>query len=193
MQVAETGGEVDEGPTRFARYKYPAMRKTLGNFTLHVRPRIQPAPAGTCIIASTDVRAPLTFAAFVVRGLMLCWSQVDEGEFTDSEILVMLGENGTGKTTFIRMLAGMLKPDDHFCELPEYNVSYKPQKISPKFTSTVRNLLHKRIRDAYLHPTFINDVMKPMQVRVLKGAPGSLLPEHVRDCAIRAQAAHVCS
>ena len=103
-------------------------------------------------------------------GCCCCW-QVDEGEFTDSEILVMLGGNGTGKTTFIRMLAGMLKPDDHFCELPEYNVSYKPQKISPKFTSTVRNLLHKRIRDAYLHPTFINDVMKPMQVNTTSCSP----------------------
>ena len=36
--------------------------------------------------------------------------QVEAGSFTDSEIIVMLGENGTGKTTFIRMLAGMLKP-----------------------------------------------------------------------------------
>lgn len=31
---------------------------------------------------------------------------VEAGSFTDSEIIVMLGENGTGKTTFIRMLAG---------------------------------------------------------------------------------------
>jgi hypothetical protein len=30
--------------------------------------------------------------------------------------------------------------------------SYKPQKISPKFDGSVRTLLHKKIRDAYLHP-----------------------------------------
>jgi len=50
------------------------------------------------------------------------------GEFTDSEILVLLGENGTGKTTFVRMLAGILKSDTE-AQVPELNVSYKPQKI----------------------------------------------------------------
>lgn len=31
-------------------------------------------------------------------------------------------------------------------------ISYKPQKISPKFQGTVRQLLHKKIRDTYVHP-----------------------------------------
>ena len=44
------------------------------------------------------------------------------------------------------------------------NVSYKPQKISPKSSGTVRQLLHTRIRDSYCHPQFITDVIKPLQV-----------------------------
>lgn len=90
---------------------------------------------------------------------------IEAGEFNDSEIIVMLGENGTGKTTFIRMLAGMLKPDNELeVELDEFTVSYKPQKISPKFPGTVRDLLHKRIRETYLHPQFQADVIKPLQI-----------------------------
>ena len=40
--------------------------------------------------------------------------RVVEGEFTDSQIIVMLGENGTGKTTFIRMLVWSLSHADIF-------------------------------------------------------------------------------
>ncbi|KAL9973783.1 hypothetical protein ACROYT_G020285 [Oculina patagonica] len=88
---------------------------------------------------------------------------IDGGEFSDSEIIVMLGENGTGKTTFIRMLAGKLAPDSNE-QVPMMNVSYKPQKISPKSKNTVRMLLHEKIRDAYVHPQFISDVIKPLQI-----------------------------
>jgi ATP-binding cassette subfamily E protein 1 len=89
---------------------------------------------------------------------------VTEGKFSDSEILVLLGENGTGKTTFIRMMAGKLEPDTGSGEVPALNISFKPQKISPKHQGTTRQLLHDRIRDAYVHPQFVADVMRPLKI-----------------------------
>ncbi len=58
---------------------------------------------------------------------------IEGGSFGQSQIVVMLGQNGTGKTTLIKMLAGILKPDDTDIEMPKLSISYKPQEIAPKF------------------------------------------------------------
>ncbi|KAG2075292.1 P-loop containing nucleoside triphosphate hydrolase protein, partial [Suillus decipiens] len=86
---------------------------------------------------------------------------VEAGSFTDSEIIVMLGENGTGKTTFVRLLAGVTTPDNEADKM-ELAVSLKPQTISPKFPGTVRMLLLKQIKAAFMLPQFQTEVMKPM-------------------------------
>eukprot|EP00276_Gloeochaete_wittrockiana_P019712 CAMPEP_0184341576 /NCGR_PEP_ID=MMETSP1089-20130417/10173_1 /TAXON_ID=38269 ORGANISM="Gloeochaete wittrockiana, Strain SAG46.84" /NCGR_SAMPLE_ID=MMETSP1089 /ASSEMBLY_ACC=CAM_ASM_000445 /LENGTH=599 /DNA_ID=CAMNT_0026669933 /DNA_START=66 /DNA_END=1865 /DNA_ORIENTATION=- len=91
---------------------------------------------------------------------------IKSGDFSGSEIVVMLGQNGTGKTTFIRMLAGIMKSDSDE-QVPELRVSYKPQKISPKFEGTVRQLLHQKIRTSLGHPQFQSDVYKPLQIENL--------------------------
>jgi ATP-binding cassette subfamily E protein 1 len=91
---------------------------------------------------------------------------VQGGSFTDSEIIVLLGENGTGKTTLIRILAGNLAAEDGV-DVPQLNISYKPQKISPKFQGTVRQLLMSKIRDAVIHPQFNTDVLKPLHIENL--------------------------
>jgi ATP-binding cassette subfamily E protein 1 len=89
------------------------------------------------------------------------------GAFTDSEIIVMLGENGMGKTTFIRMLAGAFSADDGV-KAPELNVSYKPQKLSPpKESIPVRYLLMQRIKGMFNHPQFQTDVLKPLNIEKL--------------------------
>lgn len=88
---------------------------------------------------------------------------VRSGEFTDSEIIVMMGENGTGKTTFIKLLAGMIEADNGQ-KIPDLNVSLKPQTIAPKFPGTVRQLFLKRIRASFLHPQFQTDVVKPLKI-----------------------------
>ena len=49
---------------------------------------------------------------------------MEAGHFVESQIIVMLGENGTGKTTFIRMLAGSKGAEpDNGAEMPSLNVN----------------------------------------------------------------------
>ena len=90
--------------------------------------------------------------------------ETESGEFSDSEILVMMGENGTGKTTLIKLLAGAIPADKGSEDLPKLNVSMKPQKIAPKFPGTVRQLFFKKIRAQFLNPQFQTDVVKPLKI-----------------------------
>jgi ATP-binding cassette subfamily E protein 1 len=86
---------------------------------------------------------------------------VDAGQFADSEIIVLLGENGMGKTTLVKMLGGKLAPDEEDQKI-SLRVSMKPQTsesdsvdladrlVSPRFPGTVRMLLLKRIKAMFM-------------------------------------------
>ncbi len=94
---------------------------------------------------------------------------VEEGGFSESEIIVLLGRNGMGKTTFIRLLAGLAEPDidpdtNEKPFIPKLSVSYKPQKIDPTFNGTVRELFYKKLGTAWLEAQFTTDIIKPLNI-----------------------------
>ncbi len=91
--------------------------------------------------------------------------KVEGGHFQSSEIVVLLGENGTGKSTFVHMLAGRLKADN--VEMEKMAVSLKPQKITPKFEGTVRNLLDIQLGYTWTSTLFEKEVIKPLKIKEL--------------------------
>ena len=56
--------------------------------------------------------------------------EVKSGEFSHSEIVVLLGENGTGKSTLIHMLAGVEKPDDEEVEVSTQNLTFRCRNLA---------------------------------------------------------------
>ncbi|KAM0675532.1 ATP-binding cassette sub- E member 1 [Gurleya vavrai] len=100
---------------------------------------------------------------------------IKEGYFSRSEIIVFLGENGMGKTTFVGIIAGLIKPDCEDSFFPQMTVSVKPQKILPKFTGTVRDLFMCKIRASFLDSFFNNEVIKPLNIDYLLNSNVNLL------------------
>lgn len=68
--------------------------------------------------------------------------EIEGGSFSQSEIIVFLGKNGTGKTTFIKMLAGKIAPNDSNIYIPKLAVSYKPQEVHFKPQQVICFFLH---------------------------------------------------
>lgn len=95
--------------------------------------------------------------------------EVEPGSIYTGEIVGILGRNGLGKTTFARLLAGAVEPDDGSAEV-NLTISYKPQYLDPSFDGTVRELFASevdlydrefdaRIREPFtLEPLFERDV-----------------------------------
>lgn len=59
-----------------------------------------------------------------------------------------------------------MKPDSDV-ELPDFSVSYKPQKLSLNYPSTVRDWLSNKIGDSYTDPVFVAEVIKPLYIEPL--------------------------
>lgn len=90
----------------------------------------------------------------------------EPGQIVRGEIIGILGPNGIGKTTFIKVLAGIEKTDDNQ-RLSELTVSYKPQYIAPDYEGTVQELLLSVAKENYTSSWYKTEILQPLRINPL--------------------------
>jgi len=85
--------------------------------------------------------------------------EAEEGEVQHNEIITAFGPNGIGKTTFAKMLAGVVNPDEGKIG-KKVSISYKPQYLTSDFDGTVQEFL-MTTAPTYGTNLFKTEIVKP--------------------------------
>jgi ATP-binding cassette subfamily E protein 1 len=108
---------------------------------------------------------------------LLQWSQMEKtfkgfkltiepGEIRSGEIIGILGPNGIGKTTFVKILAGVEESDDKR-QLGKLTVSYKPQYIAPDYEGSVQELLMSVAKENFVSSWYKTEIATPLRLQPL--------------------------
>ncbi len=92
--------------------------------------------------------------------------KIEPGEIKQGEIVGILGPNGIGKTTFVKILAGVEETDNK-TKLGELTVSYKPQYIAPDYPGTVQELLMSVAKENFVSSWYKTEIAQPLRLQVL--------------------------
>jgi len=90
---------------------------------------------------------------------------VEASELAKKQVVGIVGANGIGKTTFVKILAGLIKPTTGNIS-KKVKVSYKPQHIVAEKGHTVRSILASTGKLASSQ-MFMLDVIEPLQLDAL--------------------------
>lgn len=91
---------------------------------------------------------------------------IGNGVIRKGEIIGIVGPNAIGKTTFVKMLAGVIEPTKGEIE-SDIKVSYKPQYISPEFDGTVRDFLEWKAEILFTSAFLKQEIFNPFRLKHL--------------------------
>ena len=89
------------------------------------------------------------------------------GEIKQGEVVGVVGPNATGKTTFVKMLAGVEKPDEGTVEA-QVRVAYKPQYVKSDIDESVESLMYGQLGAQYTSSFFTNEIVRPLGIKRLE-------------------------
>lgn len=135
-------------PDENMRFRDEAIR-------FHVRPPREAPPAASWSVAWATMEK--RFRGFLLR--------VEGGDIKRREVVGIVGPNGIGKTTFVKLLAGLEKPDKGRAPaLSGLSISYKPQYISAEYEGQVHSLLISVAGERYDTDYFRNELIRPLNL-----------------------------
>ncbi len=107
------------------------------------------------------------------------------GNIRKGEVIGIVGPNGIGKSTFVKILAGEIEPDKGKIDM-NFKVSYKPQYIKAEETVTVADLL-RSITKQFDTSFYQGEILRPLQLeRLLKQQVNDLSGGELQRVAIAA-------
>jgi ATP-binding cassette subfamily E protein 1 len=98
---------------------------------------------------------------------------VDEGEIKKGEVIGILGANALGKSTFLKMIAGVERPDEGSLMIAA-RISYKPQYLNSDIDGDVKTLLEKVSNGRMDSGLYQSQIITPLGIH-------KLLDKQVRD------------
>lgn len=87
----------------------------------------------------------------------------EPGAIHAGETVGVVGPNATGKTTFVKMLAGAVQPTDGKV-LSTVRVAYKPQYLEGRFSGSVEDMLMTALGQAYGSALWKAEIERPLKV-----------------------------
>jgi len=91
--------------------------------------------------------------------------EVEPSEIHNKEIVGIVGANATGKTTFMKLLAGLIKPDTGKIS-QKLKISYKEQYLKPKKGITILQALSKITKDVNKQDYKLS-ILRPLELEQL--------------------------
>ena len=91
---------------------------------------------------------------------------VSHGEIREGEIVGLVGANALGKTTFMKMIAGIEKADSGQIDI-QVSLSYKPQYLQNEYDGNIESLLNVAYQGPIEGSTMEQQIVMPMGIKKL--------------------------
>ena len=110
----------------------------------------------------SEIKTILSYDSFTKKFGDIFSLETIGGSVKEGEVLGIVGPNGTGKSTFVKILAGEIEPDTGDVGI-DVKISYKPQYIKAEADIRVRDLLMS-VADKFGTGYYETEIARPLHL-----------------------------